>query len=54
MQPCGMRTEQAETPEQDHARDRVRGLRQAGTREVVVDKALRQEPAEEPLHNPLL
>src|SRR3990172_10460532 len=43
-----------ETAEQDHARDRVRGLREARAREVVVNEALRAEAGEQTLRHPLL
>ena len=43
-----------EPAEQDHARDRVGGLREAGAREVVVDEALRAEAGEQALGDALL
>ena len=45
---------QRQPAEQDHARDRVGDLRQAGAREVVVDEPLRAEAREQPLRDPLL
>ena len=47
-------TVERETPEQDHARNRVGGLREASTRQVVVDKALGAEAREQALGDPLL
>ena len=54
MQPLGAAAVEGEAAEQDDARDRVRGLREAGAREVVVDEALRAEAGEQALGDPLL
>ena len=51
MQPCGPRAVQAEPAEKDHARDGVGGLSKAGPRQVVVDEPLREESAEQTLHD---
>ena len=54
VQPRGRGAVEAEAAEQDHARDRVRRLGEAGAGEVVVDEALGDEAAEQPLHDPVL
>ena len=41
-------------PKQDHPRDRVGDLREAGAREIVVDEPLRTEPCQQPLGHSLL
>ncbi len=54
VQPLRALTIERKPTQQDHARDRVGDLREAGTREIVVDEALRAEAGEQPLGNPLL
>ena len=54
VQPGGARAVEREAAEQDDARDGVVGLREAGAREVVVDKALREKTTEKALHDAVL
>ena len=54
VQPLRALPVEREAAEQDHARNRVGGLREAGAREVVVDEALRAEARKQALGDPLL
>ena len=45
---------EAQAAQEDHAGDRVAGLRETGPREIVVDEALGPEPRQQPLRDPLL
>ena len=54
MQPLGALAVEREAAKQDHARDRVGGLGEAGPGEVVVDEALGAEAGEQTLGHPLL
>jgi hypothetical protein len=54
VQPLRTLAIERETAQEDNARNRVGGLREASTREVVVDKALRAEAREQTLGDPLL
>ena len=54
VQPRRVLSVEAEPTDQVDQRQRAFRLGQAGAREVVVDEALRLEPAEEPLADPVL
>src|SRR5439155_11017719 len=47
-------TIEREAAQKDHARDRVRGLRETGARKVVVNEALGAKAGQQPLGDPLL
>ena len=54
MQPGGAGSVQAEPAQQDHAGNGIGGLRQTRPGQVVMHKPLGDEPAEEPLDDPML
>ena len=54
MEPLGAPAVERQAPEQDHPRNRVRGLREAGAREIVEDEALGAEAGEQALRDALL
>ena len=51
---AGIRSIERESAKQDHSGNGVVRLSNAGTREIVVNEALRSEPAEQPLHHAML
>ena len=54
MQAFGAAAVQAQPAQQDHARDRVGGLYQAGARQVVMDETLGAETGQQALRHALL
>src|ERR1019366_6345016 len=54
MKAASIRSIERESAKQDHSGDGIVRLSDAGTREIVVNEALRSEPAEQPLHDAML
>src|SRR5512133_2966177 len=54
MKPSSTRTVKSQSSDQQYPRDSIRCLRHAGSRQIMVNKALRHKTREQALHHALL